>query len=1367
MEVVNTFSGMDMDVDKLRLAPTKYRSALNVRLETDKEGTRGALINLGGNTLQLSFPTTSNVSEVTLTGNAPISFTFTVNGINITITNTSNSTFFKDVSTAINANLTLQGLGITSAYSLVHTTIWSPSGLNVNVVGIPAGASTNNAYILSQSNLQPIGWTTLRDDIIFLTTNSTAITPNGTVGQIWKYTYNPGTNIGLLTLLYNNIVDFSTYFPIAQTAIVGRYENYLTKKIYWTDFNSQLRNFNTADPQGFALDPADLSRKPDTLISRPILQSIGDSGGNLIGGNYQAVYRLKLVGGSVTRFFELSNPVSILSTASSVGQSLLFIGDPTGTVTSKTITWQINPVDTKYDRIEIAIVKRLTTGASFAIEIIREDPIPTSGVYNFTYTGHELTIPIDLNTLVAIPGEFTHCKTISSKDNLLLVGNVRSDNFDVDFDARAYRFNQTPTPSAPYAKVEDSQGLSIQIFPGNWGVVPTEHDAINPNQTTQNNASYRFQADGITLGGEGPNIKYTFKKKPIVTDQNLALGGFGLSNEFTVAASPLGFQARYVNAGGPNEIVDGITYPNNGFYDSFVSPYKAAIKGYQHDETYRFGIVFYSASGTPSFVKWIGDIKMPIVYENGIGSANYSITDIQTWGTFHQQVGNILYPEFTVNIPSNIKSQISGYSIVRVRRTNLDKTVLAAGTLHPTEFDSAGNTFYAATPGDVSPNASEVWGFKSPEFSFGTFGGFQTLDSVKVMGVLANSFTRTSTAPAVPDEFKFHKNYTMFGVSTPEQILANAKVLQRYGQDTVTSTNAAILNRTNPVYSVVSVGEHILILDWQTTGTPILPTLFSNKYYALYKRNLGTPITSSQYGGSSYTQRSSNLYEDCGQYQPVPYLSTQTTFVTDVFGGDIYTTVWDTQRIIKAWIVSGVTHQQSVTYWFPTQSTINTEWRWGTTVNTLGLSDNGTGADLGEDCYYNPAYEIENDVKPFIPKPVPFKTVNEFDSRIWASQIKINGETQDSWLMFGSNDYWDVESIYGPISSIFIYNNQLMFLQDKAFGIEPVNQRVVIQDNAASTLQLGTGDKLTKHTYLTTKAGSKHQNGVVISNNYIYFFDTYSKRIYRFGQGLEQQSELEGISSYLENNLKGTILTTDNPVYKDPLLGGSRSGVLMGVDKRFNEVIFTFYDADSLNPNGPEKSFTIVYNELLKVYQGFTSFKPSMYIYDQFNLFSPNTTNPSDLWIHNQSNYGSFYGIVYPSTISLIINPSPEYNKVFDNISFYSEIKDNNIDQQLETFSSVRFSTDFQNSDLIALDPILTKNIKRKERTWNTKVARNVVDQTQVNMDIFNPINLLPNQLFKNRLRDKAMTVDLTYSNLKGYKLIFHYLRSLFRISQR
>src|ERR1035437_2957034 len=323
MEVVNTFSGMDMDVDKLRLAPTKYRSALNVRLETDKEGTRGALINLGGNTLQLSFPTTSNVSEITLTGNAPISFTFTVNGINITITNTSNSTFFKDVSAAINANLTLQGLGITSAYSLVHTTIWSPSGLNVNVVGIPAGASTNNAYILSQSNLQPIGWTTLRDDIIFLPTNSTAITPNGTVGQIWKYTYNPGTNIGLLTLLYNNIVDFSTYFPIAQTAIVGRYENYLTKKIYWTDFNSQLRNFNTADPQGFALDPADLSRKPDTLISRPILQSIGDSGGNLIGGNYQAVYRLKLVGGSVTRFFELSNPVSILSTASSVGQSLL------------------------------------------------------------------------------------------------------------------------------------------------------------------------------------------------------------------------------------------------------------------------------------------------------------------------------------------------------------------------------------------------------------------------------------------------------------------------------------------------------------------------------------------------------------------------------------------------------------------------------------------------------------------------------------------------------------------------------------------------------------------------------------------------------------------------------------------------------------------------------------------------------------------------------------------------------------------------------------------------------------------------------------------------------------------------------------
>jgi hypothetical protein len=44
------------------------------------------------------------------------------------------------------------------------------------------------------------------------------------------------------------------------------------------------------------------------------------------------------------------------------------------------------------------------------------------------------------------------------------------------------------------------------------------------------------------------------------------------------------------------------------YADPYISAY---FKGYQRDEVYRFGIVFYNNKMIPSPVYWIGDIKMP------------------------------------------------------------------------------------------------------------------------------------------------------------------------------------------------------------------------------------------------------------------------------------------------------------------------------------------------------------------------------------------------------------------------------------------------------------------------------------------------------------------------------------------------------------------------------------------------------------------------------------------------------------------------------------------------------------------------------------------------------------------------------------
>jgi hypothetical protein len=52
----------------------------------------------------------------------------------------------------------------------------------------------------------------------------------------------------------------------------------------------------------------------------------------------------------------------------------------------------------------------------------------------------------------------------------------------------------------------------------------------------------------------------------------------------------------------------------NPSYDGYASPYNVEkYLGYHRDEIYRFGIVFFDGKGRSSFVKWIGDIRMPSI----------------------------------------------------------------------------------------------------------------------------------------------------------------------------------------------------------------------------------------------------------------------------------------------------------------------------------------------------------------------------------------------------------------------------------------------------------------------------------------------------------------------------------------------------------------------------------------------------------------------------------------------------------------------------------------------------------------------------------------------------------------------------------
>jgi len=198
---------------------------------------------------------------------------------------------------------------------------------------------------------------------------------------------------------------------------------------------------------------------------------------------------------------------------------------------------------------------------------------------------------------------------------------------------------------------------------------------------------------------------------------------------------------------------------------------------------------------------------------------------------------------------------------------------------------------------------------------------------------------------------------------------------------------------------------------------------------------------------------------------------------------------------------------------------------------------------------------------------------------------------------------------------------------------------------------------------------------------------------------------------------------------------------------------------------------TVVYNEAYDIYTGFYSHTPPIYINDGTHVLSPKPLDRDQIYKHNSGEYCKFYENLFDSSIELAINDSKGVTKVFDNVSYHSEVwsHDANPPRNIteETFDTVRFYTDFQNTDWIALS-LPGDIVKRVEREWQLDVARNAVSQlVGPNVDIFDPANLNPLATFKPRLRDKTMTINLKLDNTNNRRFLLHYLKTFYRFSPR
>jgi len=1445
LESINSFSsGMHSDASKFFQKPDSYLEALNFRVTTDNGSTNHALVNIKGNeykcTLNNTYPVYKIVPAVS-TGSLPCDIT--ISGTTSPIINVNPGTTGFDIYNVV-SQMANFNIDFYAAYYQDSVIIWSET-LNPNPTLSSTGLTfqtqyglLNNWYVAPQTSLVPIGSTYIRDDIyVFTTPTSSNPSGPGTInsGQIFKLTYDRVLLTATLTLIYNNYVDFSTTYPIPPTATQGRYENDTIQRLYWSDNFNPLRSCNATDPNLMAFPVGLLNIFPIAEPFIPTLQTI-QSGGSLDTGIYQFSYRLKKGNSQVTLWSPLSLPVPICNNMMESGYVnggapspgwQGYVGLPPHYTTTKSITEIIAKLDDNYDFIDIVVCKRYSYGDPGTFEIFQTNqPIVSGQPIIFTYTGNETVTILTLNEFLLTSPGFTHCKTIETKDNRLFAGNVRVEQEELIYDARAYQF---PTGSGTCSLTHNNIATNYNYL-GQLDTpffLPETNDTINSDylRTDPNGIltpvptnGQRFFPNSTIPGGAGPNISYQMGTYAVKIDD--------LPNEdfqTNKGATPWRHTNQIYNTwdGVPLNLgIEDENYPFNHINDSYKTAYKQfTLRSYQPNEIYRFGIQFYDKQGSPYYVKWIGDIRMPdysdVGFNQPLGDSNdainttFGLTAPSNTNPNQKYYMKPIYINFTVDV-SSIIDQISGFEIVRCERTPEDRVVAGTGVMYQVQYgatanllslpDSMNDTVWYADGSTPNSDSYLNVGFgvgaaagryRPVSYTLDCFDwqyeGFPAFDASydrvcvkgaleKTIGGIQRGYTQTTFA-TYDDGYHYNKHYvwTDSGTITQDELSMSQATPTSQGGTIAASGGYSYYNATDDGNALRSVGMSTVYVEFNAgynyqqyfgaLGNPYKIYFEYRKYARLIN----------QYGGRNYNARTQSEYISCGMYVPVNdvSLSPLTYDITfGVFGGDTFYTIWDSQKGDKYYPNKGAGNNiESYIHYKPNIGYHNSELRFGKhfesdeggPVASIDWTESAGNGDI-EDFLYDNMYSIENNIKKFYPKPLLINLTDSWDNRVYYSEVKINGEVQDSWENFKANNYWDVEGSYGPINSLIAFADKLYFIQKKAFGWLLVNLQSLTTTTSGATLSVGQGATIGRHDYVSTDIGTSHQWSVTRSPNSVLFVDGTNKKVYKYTKnGLVPISEVYEQRGTFVRLLHDDILINDNPILN--------SGILCAYDFYNDEYLITLLNKytrtdDEGVPIVTQEYNTISFNEKIDRWNSFYSFTPNLYLFNRTQLWSNNPLSNSDLYLHNEGDYSTFYGTTYDSTVKLLVNDNAKYTKLFNNFLFNTEAIAEATDSSIyddvnvfdSTFDSFRAYNDYQNTDYVTLDPNLaTPNIRRVERQWNLQCPRNKVLYTTVSPNIFTNLGT---KLYGERMRDKYLTVDLGYDNSNNYKLLVNFINT-------
>jgi hypothetical protein len=290
---------------------------------------------------------------------------------------------------------------------------------------------------------------------------------------------------------------------------------------------------------------------------------------------------------------------------------------------------------------------------------------------------------------------------------------------------------------------------------------------------------------------------------------------------------------------------------------------------------------------------------------------------------------------------------------------------------------------------------------------------------------------------------------------------------------------------------------------------------------------------------------------------------------------------------------------------------------------------------------------------------------SEHPNLVTWSKTKESGADVDLWTNVTLANTLELDGDKGEITSLQKLNNQLIAFQDSGISQILYNERAQISTTAGVPIELANSGKVDGKSYISDTIGCSNKWSIVNTPSGIYFMDSNDKSINLFNGKIQSVSASGGFNTWCKQHIPSSDMKW-NPVSFGA--GGSFNSGLDLFDASFDytfhpskyskDVVSSFvgyYDRLNQDILYISKTDALAFSEKLGVFTSFYDYGDSPFF---CNIDDASIWLRADgtIWGHQTGNYCQFFGKNKPYWMTLIGNPEPTLDKIFNNLEFRANV---------------------------------------------------------------------------------------------------------------